>query len=180
MMDRKALATAIDERARLRGSFKLRSGGTSTEYFDKYRFESDPVLLSAVAEHMAQMVPPGVSALAGLELGGVPVVTALSLRSGLPAVFVRKKAKEYGTCRLAEGMDVEGLRLCLVEDVVTSGGQIVQSCEALRREGALVEQALCVIDRDSGGSDALAQVGIELLPLFRVSGLESGGVRERS
>lgn len=171
-VDRDTLAAAIDSTARLRGSFKLRSGGTSSEYFDKYQFESDPKLLSAIAEHMVHLIPEGVDALAGLELGGVPVATAISLRSGLPVVFVRKEAKEYGTCRLAEGRDIAGSRLCIVEDVVSSGGQIVESCAELRREGASVEHALCVIDRESGGADALGEMGVELRPLFRRSDLE--------
>jgi orotate phosphoribosyltransferase len=171
-MDKASLAKAINEVARLRGSFRLRSGATSSEYFDKYRFESDPKLLSAIAEQMVELVPQGVDALAGLELGGVPVATALSLRTGIPAVFVRKKAKDYGTCQLAEGMSIDGATLCVVEDVVTSGGQIVQSCTDLRERGATITHALCVIDRESGGSENLAAIDVELRPLFRRAELD--------
>ena len=171
-MERSDLAATIFERTHLTGQFTLRSGVTSTEYFDKYLFESDPVLLRAIAAALAPLVPPETEALAGLELGGVPLATALSQVMGLPALFVRKEAKTYGTCRLAEGGEVAGRRLTVVEDVVTSGGQVVISCGDLRERGALIEYALCVIDRQSGGPEALHEIGVELRPLFTMSELE--------
>ena len=170
-MTRDELAAAIAARAHLTGTFTLRSGATSSEYFDKYLFEADPALLWPIAEAMAALVPPGVDALAGLELGGVPLATALSKVIGIPALFVRKEAKAYGTCRLAEGGEVAGRRLCVVEDVVTSGGQVVTSCADLRGLGAVVDTAVCVIDREAGGADALAADGIELRALYRMSEL---------
>ena len=121
---------------------------------------------------MADLVPPDVDALAGLEMGGIPLVTALSMHTGLPALFVRKQAKEYGTCRLAEGGEIEGRRLLVVEDVVTSGGQIAISTQQLRALGAQVDRALCVIDRESGGASKLAEDGIELTSLFVMSDLD--------
>jgi orotate phosphoribosyltransferase len=165
-MDREDLARRIDLVSRLHGRFRLRSGAVSDEYFDKYRFESDPRLLAAIADELAGLIPPGIDALAGLELGGVPIATALSLRTGLPAVFVRKQAKTYGTCQVAEGCPVSGRRLLIVEDVVTSGGQVVASCEDLRRAGALVEDVVCVIDRQAGGPEALAAHHLQLRALF--------------
>jgi orotate phosphoribosyltransferase len=170
---RDELALAIHRRSHLTGTFTLRSGAVSHEYFDKYRFESDPTLLRAIAESLAPLLPPGTDALAGLELGGVPLATALSQVTGLPACFVRKEAKTYGTCQLAEGVDVEGARLAVVEDVVTSGGQVVTSCGDLRGRGAIVERALCVIDRESGGVAALAELGVELQALFTMSELNA-------
>ncbi|HEV8423709.1 MAG TPA: phosphoribosyltransferase family protein [Actinomycetes bacterium] len=149
----------------------LRSGATSHEYFDKYRFESDPRLLREIAEAMAGLLPAGADALAGLELGGVPLATVLSQVTGLPAGFVRKQAKPYGTRRLTEGFDVAGYRLVVVEDVVTSGGAVVESCRALRAEGAEVAVAVCVIDREAGGPANLAEIGIQLRPLFTMSQL---------
>ena len=172
-MERQELARTIYQRTHLTGEFTLRSGVTSTEYFDKYLFESDPVLLRAVAEALAPMLPSGTEALAGLELGGVPLATSLSQVTGLPALVVRKEAKTYGTCRLAEGGEVDGRRLTVVEDVVTSGGQVVISCGDLRERGATVEHALCVIDRQSGGPEALADIGVELRPLFTMTDLET-------
>jgi orotate phosphoribosyltransferase len=171
-VERSELARAIDARARLTGDFLLRSGARSDHYFDKYLFESDPELLREITTALVALVPPDVDALAGLELGGVPLATVLSQLTGLPAYFVRKEAKTYGTCRLAEGGEVDGRRLLVVEDVVTSGGQVVISCGDLRDRGAIVEHALCVIDREAGGPAALAAIGVELRPLFTASDLD--------
>jgi orotate phosphoribosyltransferase len=144
-MTREQLAARIWEVSHLTGTFRLRSGAESHEYFDKYRFESDPALLKAVCAALLPFIPPQISALAGLELGGVPIATVLGQMSGLPVVFVRKAAKTYGTCQLAEGDGVRGRSLVIVEDVITSGGQVVQSAEDLRQLGATVEHAVCVM-----------------------------------
>lgn len=171
-MDSDTLARTIYERTHLTGEFRLRSGAVSNEYFDKYLFESDPSLLREIGEALVPLIPPGTDALAGLELGGVPLATMLSQLTGLPALFVRKEAKTYGTCRLAEGGELDGRRLTVVEDVVTSGGQVVTSCGDLRERGALVEHAVCVIDREAGGAENLADVDVELRALFTMSELE--------
>lgn len=160
------LARDIHRVAHLTGTFTLRSGRTATEYFDKYRFEADPALLQRVAAAMAELVPSDTEVLAGLEMGGIPIATALSRETGLPAAFVRKQAKEYGTMRLAEGADVEGRRVLVVEDVVTSGGQVVISTGDLRERGALIETVVCAIDRQAGGEEALADAGLTLRPLL--------------
>jgi orotate phosphoribosyltransferase len=165
------LARRVHAASHLTGTFLLRSGATSNEYFDKYRFESDPRLLRELAEAMAGLLPSGTDGLAGLELGGVPLATVLSQVTGLPAGFVRKQAKPYGTRRLAEGLEVAGRRLVVVEDVVTSGGAVVDACRALRAEGAEVAVAVCVIDREAGGPANLAGIGVELRPLFTMSRL---------
>jgi orotate phosphoribosyltransferase len=170
-----SLARRLHERAHLSGEFRLRSGAVSTEYFDKYLFEADPRLLREVAEGLVELVPDGVDALAGLELGGVPLATMASAVSGLPALFVRKAAKPYGTCRLAEGGEVAGRRLAVIEDVVTSGGQVVESCRALRERGAQVAAVVCVIDREAGGADNLAAEGLELRSLFTMNELRAAG-----
>ena len=172
-MDRETLANRIFAVAHLTGQFTLRSGATSTEYFDKYRFESDPLLLEAIAEAMAPLVPDGTEVLAGLELGGVPLAVALSRATGLPAAFVRKEAKAYGTAQLAEGASVDGRRVTVVEDVVTSGGQVVMSCRDLTDRGADIVAVLCVIDRQAGGPEAIAELGHELHALFTMSELTS-------
>ena len=167
------LGRRIYATAHLTGEFVLRSGQTTTEYFDKYRFEGDPVLLDEIAQRMAPLVPSGTEVLAGLEMGGIPVVTALGRHTGLPCAFVRKQAKPYGTCRLAEGAEVEGRRVLVVEDVVTSGGQIVLSTADLRGLGAQVHEALCVIDREQGGADALAAERIRLVSLLTAGDLRT-------
>ena len=160
------LAKRIVAVAHLKGTFLLRSGTTSNEYFDKYRFEADPPLLKEIAEGMTKQLPKEFDALAGLEMGGIPIATMLSQFTGKPVRFVRKKAKEYGTCRFAEGGDIRGLRLLVVEDVVTSGGQIVESVRALRGEGAIITEVVCVIDRESGGRENLAKESLTLTSLF--------------
>ena len=110
--------------------------------------------------------------MAGLELGGVPIAVVLAQLTGIPAVFVRKERKDYGTCRLVEGIDIAGRQLLVVEDVATTGGQMVKSIEDLRREGARVDTAICVVDRQSGAAARLAEVGVELKALFRRDDLE--------
>jgi orotate phosphoribosyltransferase len=167
------LAARIHSASHLTGQFTLRSGQTATEYFDKYTFEADPVLLDEIAQRMASLVPSGVEVLAGLEMGGIPVVTALGRVTGLPCAFVRKQAKTYGTCRLAEGAEVVGRRVLVVEDVVTSGGQIVLSTADLRGLGAVVSEALCVIDRGQGGGEALAAEAIRLISLLTTQDLRA-------
>src|SRR5512132_2602124 len=160
------LARRVHAASHLTGTFVLRSGATSSEYFDKYRFESAPRLLRELAEAMAGLLPEGVDGLAGLELGGVPLVTVLSQLTGLPAGFVRKQAKPYG-----------GRRLVVVEDVVTSAGAVVEAVAALRSEGAEVAVAVCVIDREAGGPANLAGIGVELRPLFTMTQLKDAGTR---
>jgi orotate phosphoribosyltransferase len=171
--DRSELARRIHSAAHLTGTFTLRSGAVSHEYFDKYRFESDPALLRAIAEACAPLVPAGIDALAGLELGGVPLATILSHVTGLPAVFVRKQAKTYGTCRLAEGGEIAGRRLCIVEDVVTSGGAVLDAAVELRERGAELGPVLCVIDREAGGVEKLAIEGLTLHALYTMSELNA-------
>lgn len=156
-----ALACRLLEVCQLRGSFVLRSGETSSEYFDKYLFESDPKLLLEVATAMVDLLPP-CDVLGGMEMGGIPLVAVLSQVSGLPAVFVRKAAKSYGTCKAVEGVSVEGLRVVAVEDVVTTAGALAAGCEQLRRAGANLDTAVCAIDRDQGGAAALSTHGISL------------------
>ena len=169
--ERESLARAICSAAYLRGDFVLRSGQAASYYFDKYRFESDPALLRRIAAALRPLVPDGVDLLGGLELGGVPIATALSLESGIPTLFVRKKPKEYGTRKLAEGPPLSGRRVVVIEDVVTSGGQVEESVAALREGGAVVEEALCVVDREAGGHERLGAAGVELRSLFTLSTL---------
>ena len=172
---RPELARRIFDASYLEGSFLLRSGATSDTYFDKYLFESDPRLLDDITRGLVDRMPPDIDALAGLETGGIPLAVMLSQHTGLPTRFVRKEAKAYGTMRLAEGGPIEGVRLWIVEDVVTSGGQILLSAADLRERGAVVEHAVCVIDRQAGGADKLAAAGIELASLFTMAELREAG-----
>jgi orotate phosphoribosyltransferase len=166
------LAADVDACCRLQGEFVLRSGQSATEYFDKYLFEAQPALLARVVAGMEPLLPAGTELLGGLELGGVPIATVLSARTGLPALFVRKQAKEYGTCKLAEGPDVEGRRVTLVEDVITTGGAVRDATAALRAAGAVVETVLCAIDRSPGGNP-LADVGLEVRAVLTKADLDA-------
>jgi orotate phosphoribosyltransferase len=170
------LLAAIREHAYLEGDFVLRSGRRSSYYLDKYRFETRPELLAAIAERIAAKVAevePDAVRLAGPELGAVPVVTAVALHSGLPFVIVRKAAKEYGTAKRLEGAFEPGECVCLIEDVVTSGGAAVDTVEALREAGLQCRNAICVVDREEGGVDALARLAVRLWPLFQATDVAS-------
>ena len=172
-----SLAADIDATCRLTGEFTLRSGQVSSEYFDKYLFESDPLLLARVAAQMEPLLPADVDLpghlLGGLEMGGIPIVTALSARTGRPALFVRKQAKEYGTCKLAEGPDVAGRRVTLIEDVITTGGAVRDATNALREGGAIVEVVVCAIDRSPEGENPLADVGLEVRAVLTKAQLDA-------
>jgi orotate phosphoribosyltransferase len=167
------LARDVDACCRLTGEFTLRSGQVALEYFDKYLFESDPALLGRVVDQMLGLLPEGTELLGGLELGGVPIATMLSGRTGLPALFVRKAAKEYGTCKLAEGPAVQGRRVVLVEDVITTGGAVRDAARALREAGATVEVVVCAIDRSPAGTDPLADAGLEVRAVLTKAELDA-------
>ena len=170
-IDRAALAARVGELCRLTGDFTLRSGQVASTYIDKYLFEADPELLAAIAAHMAKLVPDTTEVVAGLELGGVPVATAISLATGLPAVFVRKEAKSYGTAKLAEGADIAGRHVLIVEDVITTGGQAAASTAQLRKLGAAVDTVLCVIDRSGGNRPGLDALNVAVRALFTTDDL---------
>jgi orotate phosphoribosyltransferase len=168
------LAQALVEHAYLEGDFLLRSGKRSKYYLDKYRFETRPELLQPLGERIAAVGrahAADATRLAGPELGAVALAASASLASGLPFLIVRKSAKDYGTSKRIEGVYDEGECICLVEDVVTSGGALLESVEALREAGLVVHTAVCVVDREEGGADALARHAVRLRPLFRAGDL---------
>jgi orotate phosphoribosyltransferase len=170
------LRAALVEHAYLEGDFVLRSGRRSRYYLDKYRFETRPELLEALGARIATSVgevEPDATRLAAPELGAVALAAAASLHSRLPFVIVRKEAKDYGTAKRLEGEFEPGDRVCLVEDVVTSGGAALQAVEALREAGLECRTAVCVVDREEGGRAALADHGVALWPLFTAQGLLS-------
>lgn len=156
------LAADIDALCRLRGEFTLRSGQVADTYFDKYLFEADPVLLDRVATQMLDLLPADTDLLGGLEMGGIPIATMVSAKTGTSALFVRKQAKDYGTCKLAEGPEVAGKRVTIIEDVITTGGAVRDATNALRAAGAIVEVVVCAIDRSPAGENPLADVGLEV------------------
>jgi orotate phosphoribosyltransferase len=171
---REELARRLREAAYLEGDFVLRSGRRSKYYLDKYRFETRPDLLGPLGDALAASVSehePEAKRIAGPELGAVALAAAASLKGGLPFLIVRKEAKDYGTSNRLEGVYEEGECVCLVEDVVTSGGAAIEAVEALRAVGLRVSNAICVVDREEGGVDELARHAVRLRPLFRASEL---------
>jgi len=168
------LGRRIVEVALLEGEFVLRSGRRSRWYLDKYRFETDPDLLRELGERLAvemRRCEPAAIRIAGPALGAVALAAAGAMASGLPFIIVRGETKEYGTSNRIEGPFAPGEVVCLVEDVVTSGGALLEAVEALRAAGLVVRHALCVVDREEGGTDALARVGVRLDALYRAGDL---------
>ncbi len=168
------LGARLREHALLEGDFVLRSGRRSSYYLDKYRFETVPELLGPLGERLAAAArefEPDAVRLAGPALGAVALAASASLASGLPFVIVRESAKEYGTANRLEGVFETGELVCLIEDVVTSGGALAEAVEALREAGLEVRNAVCVVDREEGGADALARLGVRLRSLYRAGEL---------
>jgi orotate phosphoribosyltransferase len=168
------LGRLLVERALLEGDFVLRSGKRSSWYLDKYRFETEPAILRALGASLAEAVrayEPDAVRLAGPALGAVALAASASLTSDLPFIIVRGETKEYGTAKRIEGVFAPGELVCLLEDVVTSGGALAGAVSALREEGLVVRTAVCVVDREEGGSDALARLGVRLRALYRAEEL---------
>jgi orotate phosphoribosyltransferase len=168
------LGVKLREHALLEGDFLLRSGRRSSYYLDKYRFETRPELLGPLGERLAAAArehEPDAIRLAGPALGAVALAASASLASGLPFVIVRDSAKEYGTANRLEGPFEQGELVCLLEDVVTSGGALAEAVDALREAGLVVRNAICVVDREEGGADALARLGVRLRSLYRAGDL---------
>jgi orotate phosphoribosyltransferase len=156
----------------LRGSFRLRSGATSSYYIDKYLFTTRPDLLRRLAQALREMLPRDAQRLAGPVLGAVPLVTALALETDLPTLIVRTDApKDYGTSKAIEGTLNAGERVVLIEDVVTTGGAALAAVEVLRAAGAQVLGAVCVVDREQGGAAAFERAGVPFQALFTKTGL---------
>src|SRR6056297_3398560 len=151
------------------GEFELSHGGTSSYYVDKYVFETNPACLELIAAAFAERL--GEDKLAGVALGGVPLVAVTSVETGLPYVIARKSQKEYGTANLVEGELAEGEEVVVIEDIATTGQSAIDAAEALRDAGAVVERVLVVVDREEGASENLAAADLELQSLVTASEL---------
>ncbi len=168
-MNKTELAELMKSAAYLTGQFKLRSGLISAVYLDKYRFESDPVLLTALVNELSKLLPESFDKLAGLELGGIPLATGLSLKTGRKCLFVRKIQKTYGTCNLVEGGFNPGEKAVVVEDVVTTAGQVCKSVKEMRELGLIVQHAVCAVDRQQGGEENLKNIGCSFASVFTMN-----------
>ncbi len=170
-MTKDELGKAILRAAYLEGDFVLRSGRRSRYYLDKYLFTTKPDILGAIADEMAGILPEGVQRIAGTVLGAVPLAVALSLRTGIPSIIVRKAGKDYGTQNVIEGEWEAGEKVVLVEDVLTTGGAALAAAENLRRVGMDVLGVTGVIDREEGAREAFAEKGIPFQAVFTKTSL---------
>lgn len=172
-MNRDQLAKAIAEVALLRGTFTLRSGRTSSFYLDKYLFSTRPEVLKPLATMFAERIAhvedhlrTKADRLAGAELGGIPLVTAASMETGLPCLFVRGQKKEYGTAKRLEGKLSPGDKVIIIEDVATTGGAALEAATVLKAEGAVVLAIIATIDRQEGARENVEETGIHFDALF--------------
>ena len=172
-MEKSDLAKKVFDVAHITGEFLLRSGKTSNEYFDKYQFEARPEILKPIAEKLIPLLPKEFDLLGAMEMGGIPIATAIAMATGKQMVFIRKEAKEYGTCKFAEGSEIKGKSICLIEDVITTGGQVVISTQMLREQGAIVKDVVAVIDRSLGDHSKLQGADLSLKALFTMDELKS-------
>ena len=175
-MDRHDLAQRIADAAVRYGTFTLRSGRTSHYYLDKYRFTTRPELLGEIGRLLAARISPNVTRLAGAELGGIPLVTAASLETGLPAVFIRNQKKDYGTAQQIEGAIESSDTVVVVEDIATTGGQVVEAAKAIAETGATIDRIIAVIDREEGARENIEAAGFVFESLFTKHDL---GIEER-
>ena len=165
-MNMNELAQKVRDAALLEGDFILSSGRRSNYYLDKYRIETNPEILTVVADGLTEKIPPETDLLAGPELGAIPLVTAVGLKTGINFLLVRKKAKDYGTKNVVEGLYEKGQKIVLIEDVLTTGGQAVTVADSLGELGLEVLKIVCVIDREEGAREAVEQAGYIFDPLL--------------
>jgi len=170
-VDREQLAQRIAEIALLRGDFTLRSGRKSSYYLDKYLFSTRPEILVDLGKMFAARIPKEATRLAGAELGGIPLVTAASLASGLASVFIRNQKKEYGTSKQLEGRLDEEDKVVIVEDVATTGGQVLEAAKVIEDAGAKVIGIIATIDRMEGARENVEGAGYAFDALFNVRDL---------
>lgn len=171
MMTREEVASHIARVALLRGEFTLRSGRKSSFYLDKYLFSTQPEILGELGRMFAERIPDGTTRLAGAELGGIPLVTAASLASGLPCVFIRNQKKDYGTAKQLEGVLTKLDQVVIVEDVATTGGQVLEAAKVVADTGAKVVKIIATIDRLEGARENIEQAGFSFDSLFTIRDL---------
>lgn len=166
MLTRRELAERIRSAAYLEGTFTLRSGRTSSFYVDKYLFETLPDILAEVGRLLAERITPRTARIAGAELGGVALAAAASLASGRPFVIIRNARKDYGTGKPYEGELNAGEAVLLVEDIATTGGQVLEAAKVIQEAGAEVERIVAVVDRGQGAAENIRAAGFSFESLL--------------
>ena len=170
-MEKETLAKKIADTAVLHGDFTLRSGRKSTWYIDKYLFTTQPDILRVLGEMFANNISSSTTLLAGAELGGIPLVTTAALASGLPCIFIRNQKKEYGTSRQLEGKLSGDDNVVIVEDIATTGGQVLEAAAIINESGATVGAIIAVIDRCEGARENIESAGYQFVSLFTAQDL---------
>lgn len=164
------IATLIEESSAIkRGKFKLSNGMLSDYYIDKYVFETDPAILDEISREIAAMLADDeIDVIAGPELGAIPLVTAVSLETGINAAYIRKGEKHYGTQARIEGSIDKGSRVAVVEDVTTTGGTIIDTANLVEEVGGIPQRLIVVVDRNEGAVKNVKDAGYELEFLVQV------------
>ena len=150
------------------GHFVLTSGAISDYYVDIKKAITKPQILKKITQLLSEYTE-GYDLIAGMELGAIPIIVALSLETNIPYVIIRKEKRDHGTIKQIEGEDVKGKKVLLVEDVTTSGGSVVKSIQILRENKAIVDEVIAVVDRESGTEEKLQKIDISFLPLISIS-----------
>jgi orotate phosphoribosyltransferase len=168
------LARDLVRASYLKGDFVLSSGRRSDRYFDKYLFETEPQLLKALGESLADLIPNETQRLAAPEMGAILLGGAVSLVTNLPLILVRKEPKGHGTAQQLEGKFRSGELVTVIEDVVTTGAQALHSIEVLQQARLKVIRLVAVLDRSEGGEETFRRAAIPYSPLFRLTDLDLG------
>jgi len=168
-MDKKELIDLLKDCGAIKfGRFVLTSGAISDYYIDIKKASTKPLILKKISAEMSEYTQ-NYDLIAGMELGAVPLVVALSLETDIPYVIIRKDKREHGTGKQIEGEDVKGKKVLIIEDVTTSGGSVVKTIQILRENKALVDEVIVVVDRESGAEEKLRTAEVSFIPLLSVS-----------
>jgi len=170
-MTHEQLAKRIADVSLLRGEFTLRSGRKSNYYLDKYRFETQPDVLAELGKLFATKIGPNVKRIAGPELGAVALAASASIASGKPFVIVRNAKKDYGSAKQIEGVLEAGDVVAIVEDIMTTGGQVLEAAKSLEAAGAKIDRIIGVIDRLEGARANIEGAGYVFESLFTTKDL---------
>lgn len=159
-MTKEELAQRIRSVAYLEGDFTLRSGKKSRFYVDKYLFETQPDILLELGRRLAERVSSRTTLIAGAELGGVALAAAAAMAAKLPFLIVRNAKKDYGTSKMYEGRLQAGDVVLVVEDIATTGGQVLEAAKVIQSSGAVVEKIVAVVDRSQGAGEKIREAGM--------------------